>query len=88
VDANAGQSKYMAIDKSKIAGAGHSCGRLEAHKVGVDKRITTIGAMNSGEFSASAGSTTAKTIFYFLGGSGNIAYKNVCSLPPDVGIIE
>jgi hypothetical protein len=81
LDKNAGNGKYANVDKSKIAVAGQSCGGLEAYKVGVDKRIKTIGIMNSGEFSASATASTAKTvtkpIFYFLGGSGDIAYKNV-----------
>ena len=78
---NAGQGKWANVDKTKVAVAGQSCGGLEAYKVGVDSRITTIGIMNSGEFSDSAGSQTAKTIkkpiFYFLGGSGDIAFKNV-----------
>jgi dienelactone hydrolase len=81
IDKSAGQGKYAAMDKSKIVVAGQSCGGLEAYKVGTDKRIKAIGIMNSGEFSDSAGAATAKTItkpvFYFLGGAGDIAYKNV-----------
>jgi len=80
LDKNAGQGKYANVDKSKIAVAGQSCGGLEAYKVGVDKRIKTIGIMNSGEFSDSASAQTARTltkpVFFLLGGSGDIAYKN------------
>jgi hypothetical protein len=76
--------KYASVDKSKVAGAGQSCGGLEVYKVGVDKRITTIGIMNSGKFSESATAQTARTvtkpIFYFLGGPDDIAYKNVSFL--------
>jgi len=54
---------------------------IEAYKVGVDKRIKTIGIMNSGQFSDAATASNAKTmtkpVFYLLGGSGDIAYKNV-----------
>jgi hypothetical protein len=81
VDKNAGQGKWANMDKTKIAVAGQSCGGLEAYQTGVDKRITTIGIMNSGQFSDAATASTVRTvkkpIFYFLGGSGDIAYKNV-----------
>lgn len=81
LDKNAGQGKYANVDKSKVAVAGQSCGGLEAYQVGTDKRITTIGIMNSGQFSAAATASTVRTvtkpIFYFLGGSGDIAYANV-----------
>jgi hypothetical protein len=82
LEKNAGQGKYANVNKSKIAVAGQSCGGLEAYQTGVDPRIKTIGIMNSGQFSDAATAATVKAvtkpIFYFLGGSGDIAYKNVC----------
>ncbi|KAF2668607.1 hypothetical protein BT63DRAFT_425905 [Microthyrium microscopicum] len=80
LDKVAGSGKYANVDKTRIAVAGQSCGGLEAYSAGVDKRIKTIGIMNSGQFSDAATAATVKTvtkpIFYFLGGSGDIAYKN------------
>jgi dienelactone hydrolase len=82
LDKYANQGKWANVDKTKVAVAGQSCGGLEAYTVGTDKRIKTIGIMNSGQFSESATNTVAKSvtkpIFYFLGGPGDIAYKNVC----------
>jgi hypothetical protein len=82
LDKNAGQGKYAHVDKSRLASAGQSCGGLEAYVAGADKRVSTIGIFNSGEFTAAKGKDTAKKvagkpIFYFLGGSSDIAYENV-----------
>jgi hypothetical protein len=43
----------------------------------MDPRVTVIGIFNSGEFTTSVKSTkVTKPIFYFLGGSTDIAYAN------------
>src|ERR1700712_2125226 len=73
--------KFGKLDKDKIAAAGQSCGGIEALNVSNDHRIKLTGMFNSGQFSA-GGDTLKKLnhpIAYFLGGSGDIAYKNVSS---------
>jgi hypothetical protein len=71
--------KFGKLDKDKIAAAGQSCGGIEALNVSNDKRVKLTGMFNSGQFSA--GGDILKNlnhpIAYFLGGSGDIAYKNV-----------
>ena len=73
--------KFGKLDKDKIAAAGQSCGGIEALNVSNDKRVKLTGMFNSGQFSA--GGDVLKNlnhpIAYFLGGSGDIAYKNVSS---------
>jgi dienelactone hydrolase len=71
--------KFGKIDKDKIAAAGQSCGGIEALNVSNDRRVKLTAMFNSGLFSA--GGDTLKNlnhpIAYFLGGKGDIAYKNV-----------
>lgn len=73
--------KFGKLDKNKIAAAGQSCGGIEALNVSNDPRVKLTGMFNSGMFSA-VGDSLKKLnhpIAYFLGGSGDIAYKNVNS---------
>jgi hypothetical protein len=50
---------------------------LETYDVATDPRVSVVGIFNSGEFGTSAKSTkVTKPIFYFLGGSSDIAYAN------------
>lgn len=80
----AGTGKYADVDISRLAVAGQSCGGMQALFVSPDPRVTAIGIFNSGVINASdpLPSKTTKPIFYFLGGSTDIAYTNVgsCSL--------
>jgi len=74
---NAGQGKYANVDASRMAVAGQSCGGIEAYNV-ISKHpaIKTIGIFNSGTFAKNAiVSGMKQPIFYFLGGSSDIAYK-------------
>ena len=74
---NAGKGKFANVDGSRIAVAGQSCGGLETYDVATDPRVSVVGIFNSGEFGTSAKSTkVTKPIFYFLGGSSDIAYAN------------
>lgn len=81
VATNGGNRTYAHVDNTKIAVAGQSCGGLEAYDLRADPRVFTIGIFNSGEFAAADSRTVAgnitKPIFYFLGGSSDIAYANV-----------
>lgn len=83
VTTNGGKGTYSSVDITKVAVSGQSCGGLEAYDLRGDSRVSTIGIFNSGVLSATdsvtiAGSVT-KPIFYFLGGSEDIAYANVSS---------
>lgn len=77
----AGTGKHAAVDKSRMAISGWSCGGLQAYTVGNDTRFSTIGIFSSGQIAAAdsqaVASKIAKPIFYFLGGSSDIAYANV-----------
>jgi len=81
VEKVAGTGKYASVDKTRMAVAGWSCGGLQAYTVGDDKRFSTIGIFSSGQFQPADSQTVAakvtKPIFYFLGGSSDIAYANV-----------
>jgi len=78
LEKSAGQGKFAKVDKTRIAVAGQSCGGLEAYNViAKHKSIKTIGIFNSGMFSSSPiVKAMDRPIFYFLGGSSDIAYKN------------
>ncbi|KAE9370960.1 alpha/beta-hydrolase [Stipitochalara longipes BDJ] len=80
ITTGAGKSKYPNVDSSRIAVAGQSCGGLEAYDMANDTRVSAIGIFNSGEFAAATSSQVVskitKPIFYFLGGSTDIAYAN------------
>ncbi|KAH8679590.1 hypothetical protein BGZ60DRAFT_444675 [Tricladium varicosporioides] len=81
---NAGKGKYAHMDASRVAAAGQSCGGLEAYDMVKDTRVSTIGIFNSG--GALMGNSTTNTnttvksitkpIFYYLGGSTDIAYAS------------
>ncbi|KAF2823050.1 hypothetical protein CC86DRAFT_448108 [Ophiobolus disseminans] len=76
----AGTGKYANVDKTRMAVSGWSCGGLQAYTAGVDARFSTIGIFSSGQFAAAdsekVASKVTKPIFYFLGGSSDIAYTN------------
>jgi hypothetical protein len=77
IEQNAGKGKWANLDGKRIAAAGQSCGGLETYDVATDPRVSVIGIFNSGEFGSSVKSTkVTKPIFYFLGGSSDIAYAN------------
>jgi hypothetical protein len=84
ITTGAGKTKYPSVDSTRIAVAGQSCGGLEAYDLVNDTRVTAIGIFNSGEFTAATSTQVAskimKPIFYFLGGSTDIAYTNVRDL--------
>jgi len=74
---NAGSGNYAAVDTTKIAVGGMSCGGVEAYDFVNDNRITTIGIFNSGLLSDyDKARSITKPIFYFLGGTSDIAYEN------------
>lgn len=77
---NAGMGAYANVDATRIAAAGQSCGGLEAYDMANDTRVSAIGIFNSGYLSASQADKITKPIFYFLGGSSDIAYANVSRL--------
>jgi dienelactone hydrolase len=71
---------YSAVDASRIAVAGQSCGGTQAYAiVNKDPRITAIGIFNSGMINATDAtpSLVKVPIFFFLGGPTDIAYANV-----------
>jgi hypothetical protein len=86
--------RYQNVDVSKIAAAGQSCGGLEAYTMRNDSRVSYLGIFNSGFLqSVPEGALPAnivveppstieqvhKPVFYFLGGSTDVAYTNVSS---------
>jgi hypothetical protein len=77
---NAGKGTYTAMDASRLAAAGMSCGGTEALAMVPDSRVTAYGIFNSGNLDA--GSTNRiipqinVPIFFFLGGPSDIAYGN------------
>jgi dienelactone hydrolase len=81
----AGTGNYANVDASKIAAAGMSCGGLEAYANAQDPRVKALGIFNSGEKSPAETQNVVppikKPIFYFLGGTPDIAYENVSSPP-------
>ncbi|KAF2405410.1 hypothetical protein EJ06DRAFT_540685 [Trichodelitschia bisporula] len=77
VEKNAGTGKWANVDKTRIAAAGQSCGGLETLAVWNDPRVKFVGIFNSGELNqATIAPKITKPIFYFLGGSSDIAYAN------------
>jgi dienelactone hydrolase len=88
VDKVAGTGKYAAVDKTRMAISGWSCGGLQAYTVGNDTRFSTIGIFSSGELAAADSQAVAskitKPVFYFLGGSSDIAYANVSRIIPSL----
>jgi len=77
IEQNAGKGKYANVDKSRVAVAGQSCGGVESYNVAKNPLVKVIGIFNSGMFATSPLVTNLrKPVFYFLGGSSDIAYKN------------
>ena len=85
VDKVAGTGKYASVDKSRMIVTGWSCGGLQAYTVGNDPRFAAIGILSSGQFSEADSKAVAakvtKPIFYFMGGSSDVAYPNVSIEP-------
>ncbi|KAL8349277.1 hypothetical protein RB601_001936 [Gaeumannomyces tritici] len=68
---------YAAVDKTKVAAAGMSCGGVEAYDQKDDARVATLGIFNSGLLqNTGAVATIRKPVFYFMGGTSDIAYQN------------
>lgn len=81
----AGTGKYANVNASRIAAAGQSCGGIQAYTQAHDPRVSFIGIFNSGEINetrTTLASLITKPVFYFLGGSTDIAYENVRRLSP------
>ncbi|KAK3356870.1 Alpha/Beta hydrolase protein [Lasiosphaeria hispida] len=76
----AAAAKHPSLDPSRIAVAGQSCGGVEAYAVANDTRVSVVGIFNSGLMTPAESRRVVpgikKPIFYFLGGSGDIAYEN------------
>jgi len=73
----AGQGAYAAVDTSKIAVGGMSCGGTEAYDFVFDNRVATVGIFNSGLLgNYDSARRITKPMFYFVGGPGDIAYQN------------
>lgn len=70
------------VDKTKIAAAGFSCGGIEAYEQNLDSRVKALGIFNSGQMSEDGTRKVipnipkGKPVFFFLGGSSDIAYNN------------
>jgi hypothetical protein len=80
---NAGQGKYASVDKTKLAAAGQSCGGIQAFSASLDKRVTLTGIFNSGllnEANTKYFADLHAPVGFFLGGSTDIAYKNVSTV--------
>ena len=69
------------VDATKLAAAGMSCGGIEAYEQAQDARVKAIGIFNSGQQSVANTNRIVppitKSVFFFLGGSSDIAYENV-----------
>lgn len=84
----AGRTKSLRIDLTRVAAMGHSCGGLQAIAAGADRRIDTVAVFGSGVYnrpgSGLSGVDVTKDdlrqvhgpIGYFIGGPGDIAYPN------------
>jgi hypothetical protein len=80
IEANAGKiGRFATVDSAKVAVGGYSCGGLEAYYASQDERIDIIGIFDSGFIGKNSeqARTINKPVFYFLGGSTDIAYVNV-----------
>jgi len=78
--------RYGKLDTSKIVVAGQSCGGLEAYSASwKDERVKLTMIFNSGITNTSRTpllSDLKVPIAYFLGGPGDVAYKNVSFIFP------
>lgn len=77
----AGTGRYANVDASRIMAAGFSCGGVQAADNINDPRVDTVGIISSGLLSnTDAAKSWKKPVLFVLGGTGDIAYQNVC--PP------
>ena len=69
---------YQALDTTKIASNGFSCGGLMAEGVAPDPRLTTWGINSSGMFSVNQAfyDKVHTPVLIVLGGSDDVAYEN------------
>lgn len=66
------------MDATRVVAAGQSCGGLEAYAMKNDSRVAALGIYDSGYLNdTDRAMTITKPVFYFLGGSSDVAYKNV-----------
>jgi hypothetical protein len=73
---------YANVDASRIIAAGWSCGGIEAYAQYWDDRVESLGIWSSGFLTNyTMASELKKPMFYFLGGSTDIAYANVFPNP-------
>ena len=78
---NAGTGNYTHVDASRLAIWGQSCGGFLALQLASDSRVKSVGIFNSGSTmiggSTNAVATLRKPIFYFIGGTCDMAYPAV-----------
>ncbi|KAF2825881.1 hypothetical protein CC86DRAFT_250923, partial [Ophiobolus disseminans] len=78
VVANAGKGNYTHVDATRIAVWGSSCGGIESYANANDTRVNSVGIFNSGLMAETDRTNIVekitKPIFYFIGGSTDIAY--------------
>ncbi|KAF2864697.1 Alpha/Beta hydrolase protein [Massariosphaeria phaeospora] len=73
----AGTGAYANVDASRIVASGWSCGGIEAYAQIYDSRVSSIGIWSSGLLNnQTAAKTFGKPVFFFMGGSSDIAYAN------------
>lgn len=79
-----GTGNLAQVDKTKIGAAGQSCGGWQAYRVSTDKRIGLTGIFDSGGQMGGMGAGPGFSVKqlhapvgYFLGGTGDMAYKGV-----------
>jgi len=78
IQAKAGTGSYANINASRIIAAGWSCGGVEAYTQVWNSRVESIGIWSSGLLTNyTMAAQIQKPVFYFLGGSSDIAYQNV-----------
>ena len=81
IKTKAGTGSYATIDAKRIIAAGWSCGGVEAYTQVWNSRVQSIGIWSSGLLTNyTMAAQIKKPVFYFLGGSGDIAYQNVSFL--------
>jgi hypothetical protein len=78
IGSKAGSEKYAAVDPTRIAAAGMSCGGIEAYEMNSNDKVSFIGIFNSGLLQNTTNiANIKKPVFFFLGGPSDIAYENV-----------
>jgi hypothetical protein len=80
----AGTGSYANVDASKIMAAGFSCGGVEAMDNIWNSNVDTIGVISSGlQSNTSAAKYWKKPVLFVLGGSSDVAYSNVSTIPSE-----